>query len=82
MEMPTIGRIVHFVKSVGQVRPAIVTHVFSESMVNLTVFSDGSFDPSSEPASRCVTSVECDRDGIEADTWHWPERTVRGVSNV
>lgn len=41
---PTLGRIVHFVLGDGTVRPAIVTHVWSDTCINAHVFLDGTND--------------------------------------
>lgn len=41
MQSPTVGRIVRYGAGAGVVLPAIVTHVWSETCVNLFVFPDG-----------------------------------------
>lgn len=64
---PTIGRIVHYTFR-GEIIPAIITHVWSQVSVNLTVFPDGSLHRAHQPEQH--TSV---RFGIEEGEWHWPE---------
>jgi hypothetical protein len=80
---PTIGRIVHFVQKkpagYGDVLvhlPAIIVAVWSESCVNLQVFTDGtnSDDQNMSPV-KWVTSASLDAsENPQARTWHWPER--------
>lgn len=97
---PTIGRIVHYVLSQsddvhtgeqfyrnaeGQIVPAIVVAVWSESCVNLVVFLDGynhGHDKVRNPdkpggfehvaaVNRWVTSRTYSESG-QPGTWHWP----------
>lgn len=72
---PTIGRIVHYVtgnNEPGNHYPAIVTHVWSDTCVNLNVFPKGqSMDGEN---SGVKTSVVLDSNGERAYSWHWPER--------
>ena len=80
---PTIGRIVHFVQNKpagygeGLVHlPAIITAVWSDTCVNLQVFTDGtnSDDQNMSPV-KWVTSANLDgSDMPRSRTWHWPER--------
>lgn len=75
-QKPSIGRIVHFVGLLGLERdkhyPAIVTHVFSDTCVNLEVGRKGtSFD---DKDAGLRTSVVLDEKAEAAYTWHWPER--------
>lgn len=73
---PTIGRIVHYVlKKDGDrlvIRPAIITAVWSDTCVNLTVFQDYHNDRMCEmdchPTSRSLNVEK------QVGTWHWPER--------
>lgn len=71
----TIGRIVHFVldrgRHKGAHRAAIVTRVWSPTMVSLDVFTSGEDDGERSPLS--VTSIKCDSDEKKPATWHWPE---------
>lgn len=74
-QKPSVGRIVHYtppeeeVSPKGQAYPAIITHVFGDTCVNLHVFGDGSFgSPNHLP-----TSVSFDADG-GVRTWRWPPR--------
>lgn len=77
-QRPSIGRIVHYTPvsrpdgddSKAAPYPAIITHVFSDTVVNLHVFSDGSFRLSS--AERTPTSVSM---GASPGTWQWPPYT-------
>lgn len=74
---PSIGRIVGFTPATnnptGKEYAAIVTHVFSDTCVNLNVLSDGSFPlPESE---RLVTSkVQSDDGQARPDRWRWLPR--------
>ena len=80
---PTIGRIVHFVqkKPVGYGDalihlPAIITAVWSDTCVNLQVFTDGtnSDEANMSPVKR-ITSATLDENAEpQPRTWHWPER--------
>lgn len=73
---PTIGRIVHYVLSDNEHRPAIITYVFSSNIVNLQVFNDGHNDNQPSLAGTSWrSSVEQDEEFKEEGTWHWPERT-------
>lgn len=82
---PKVGRIVHYVLSsqdgtmdhkVGQHRPAIIVHVYgwSETCVQLQVFTDGTNDRLDGANIIWVTSVVQDENDKLARTWHWPER--------
>ena len=62
-QRPSIGRIVLFRKA-GDTLPAIITQVWSQTLVNLTVFTDGG---PTEPYS----SVE---QGDDERQWNWPPR--------
>lgn len=81
------GRIVHYVLSNGQHRPAIVVrdwsdpHVTgSDGMVNLIVFADGTNDAGailgivSPPGLFWATSAHYDAAGTIHHTWHWIEK--------
>lgn len=73
---PSIGRIVHYVVNVGNVRPvaAIITAVWSDTYVNLRFFQDGS---NTEPQtfSEWVISRSLDESETPAQgTWHWPPK--------
>ena len=81
---PTIGRIVHFVANLvepEQHYPAIITHVWSDTCVNLEVFRKGT-------AARDVmdtgvkTSVTFDESGTQPYSWHWPEQSQAGAPFV
>jgi len=87
---PSIGRIVHYVQekparyqpSEGPKLlvhlPAIITVVWSDTCVNLMVFSDGSNSEADDTNFRCtkwVTSPNLDESETpQALTWHWPEK--------
>jgi hypothetical protein len=63
-QKPSIGRIVHFKR--GDVAcAAIVTRVWSDTMVNLTVF-----DPDGGPDVKFTSS----RYGTGDTEWSWPPR--------
>lgn len=71
---PSIGRIVHFVNENRQHRPAIITKVFNDTMVNLNVFCDAN-DSQEEKVTPFRTSVTLD-EGVDPSvyTFHWPEK--------
>jgi hypothetical protein len=75
---PTVGRIVHFVQ--GELHlPAIIVRVWSDTCVNLQVFTDGSNsdqvrNTSEAPNLKWVTSVTLDETATQQRSWHWPER--------
>lgn len=73
---PTIGRIVHFLANgmmaPGNHYPAIITHVFSDTCVNLCVFPKGT--PQDASDSGLKTSVVFDELMVTIYSWHWPER--------
>ena len=85
---PTVGRIVHFVQvkpAAYQPKegphilvhvPAIVTAVWTETCVNLQVFTDGTnSDEANMSPVKWVTSVTLDASETpQPRTWHWPER--------
>lgn len=75
-QKPSVGRIVHLNKVYGredspkgQPYPAIITHVFSDTCVNLSIFNDGSFPLGANELTR--TSVMF---GTDAGQWSWPPR--------
>ena len=79
--MPEIGEWVLYVlggesNHAGEVRPALVVRVWSQTIVNLIVFGDGENDkllsPNGwveSPQPRWLTSIELDDDHAEY-TWH------------
>lgn len=85
---PTIGRIVHYVQEKPAAYqpkegpralvhlPAIITAVWSETCVNLQVFTDGiNSDEQYMAAVKWVTSSIFDgSESPRPSTWHWPER--------
>jgi hypothetical protein len=80
---PTIGRIVHFVQKKpagygdGVVHlPAVVTAVWTDTCVNLQVFTDGTnSDEQNMSPVKWVTSASLDAsDNPQPRSWHWPER--------
>ena len=68
-EQVSVGRIVHVMQSDGRHLPGIVTHVWPGGVVNVVLFTDGSFDEPQDAVKR-LTSIP---EGTDADTWHWPE---------
>ena len=79
-QKPSVGRIVHYTPAdagntskpnKGQPYPAIITHVWGDTCVNLCVCADGSF-PLGEP-NDVPTSVNYSESGGER-TWRWPPR--------
>jgi hypothetical protein len=77
---PTIGRIVHFVQDKFTL-PAIIVNVWSDTCVNLQVFTDGSNSDPISMSSECpnlkwVTSATFDESAEpQQRTWHWPPRS-------
>lgn len=69
----TIGRIVHYVLSDNEHRPAIIVGAYGNNIVNLQVFTDGDND-SQAFGTVWRSSVEQDEEFKEQGTWHWPER--------
>lgn len=83
MLKPTVGRIVHFHLSDGEVRPAIIVRVWSDTCVQLQVFTDGYNDndvlrsmqrigSGDAPNVLWATSSE---HGTDAHQWSWPQRS-------
>lgn len=75
-QVPSIGRVVHYVRDNGHHRPAVIVRVWDETkgLVNLQVFNDGDGSTSNDKAP----NVEwvCSRfhsDDPTPGTWHWPE---------
>lgn len=81
------GRIVHYVLSNGEHRPAIVVRNWSnpflpgsDGRVNLIVFADGTNDSGavsgnvSDQGLFWATSAHYDPEGTKHHTWHWIER--------
>jgi len=89
-DLPTIGRIVHYVldrgRAVGRCRPALVVNVMDDAspIVNLVVLLDGPNDIGAKdvhptpddpaPVVMRVGSVHSDNAGRSPGSWHWPER--------
>ncbi len=81
-QKPTVGRIVLYRSRTdnnkGQAYPAVITHVWSDSCVNLSIIQDGSYPlPAGEfTHGSCVTSVlqSSDPADLQPRTWIWPPR--------
>jgi hypothetical protein len=82
MDQPvTVGRIVHYVlkdgPNKGTCRPAIVVRVWSDTCVNLQVFTDGTEQPNNSndclPSVMWVTSALRDDVDHGLHTWHFPQ---------
>jgi len=87
-QIPSIGRIVHYVLSHGRYpgshRPAIIVNVWDEnptinSLVQLQVFTDCTNDYAKGEGNGSTgimwaTSVHYDEAEKKQGTWHWPER--------
>jgi len=55
--------------------PAIITAVWSDTCVNLQVFTDGTnSDEQNMSPMKWVTSATLDGAAVQPRTWHWPER--------
>lgn len=79
---PSVGRIVHYVlpdgRNRGTHRPALIVAVWSETIVNLQVFTDGPNDGNDYVTGQVWrTSVRFAEEG-DFGTWHWPERPSSG----
>lgn len=78
-QKPSIGRIVHYIRSDGAEYPAIITHVWSDTCVDLEVFGINVEHLQGGDADvRFPKSVVMhDTGGGERGSvrsWHWPER--------
>lgn len=80
---PTVGRIVHYVlpqgRNAGEHRPGIIVKVWSDTTVQLQVFTDSDKAGSNNDMIAnplWATSVTVDEAGEKSGTWHWPEREV------
>lgn len=62
---PTVSRIVHYTDTNGVDTAAIVTKVWSDTTVNLTLFPDYH--------TADALRVESVSEGSGPGTWHWPE---------
>lgn len=78
---PSIGRTVHFVldrgPNKGQHRPAVIVRVWSDTCVQLQVFTDSdATDRYNDqiPNPLWATSVTYDETAEKIYSWHWPER--------
>lgn len=76
-QVPSIGRVVHFVipegPHAGEHRPAIIVQIWTGSYVNLHVFFDGTNDGPIH-GQPWQTSVQFDPSETPmVRTWHWPE---------
>jgi len=75
-QKPSIGRIVHFHagNDKGSAYPAVITHVWSDSCVNLNVFDDGSYPlPDEQKKPTSVMLATGDTAGLK-HVWSWPPR--------
>jgi len=74
---PTVGRIVHYVlregRNTGEHRPAIIVRVWTDTTVQLQVFTDKTNDDMTDGVI-WQTSVMLDDSSEKIGTWHWPER--------
>ena len=69
MEGLTEGRMVHYVAN-SKHYAAVVTHLWSDGIVNLYVFPDGSYPLD----NYAPTSVQFDDQVKGNSTWHWIEK--------
>lgn len=69
---PTVGRIVHYVERRDRptCRAAIVAHVHSAGVLNLTVCTE----TGATVGVTSVPAVDGAAEGYDGPTWHWPER--------
>lgn len=56
--------------------PAIITAVWSDTCVNLQVFTDGtnSDEPNVYPVKWITSATLDESENPQPRTWHWPER--------
>lgn len=74
----TEGRMVHFVMSDGEHRPAVIVRVWPVSgvcdgYVNLQVFTDGTNDGQENAAGIAWKTSICYDENKGVGTWHWIE---------
>lgn len=78
-QKPSVGRIVHYLPTChsdkGQPWPAIITHVWSDTCVNLRVVEDPTFEIRwLRDAMTSSVSQSDDPDKPTPGTWQWPPR--------
>lgn len=79
--VPSVGRIVHYTPpdqgtaGKSQAYPAVITHVWSDTCVNLQVFNDGSYPLPAEGCNPTSVSLAGDPNSPTGRTWCWPPRT-------
>lgn len=78
---PAIGRIVHFALETGasaingqRVFAAVITAVFSDERVSLTVFTDATWGGADEWLLRRTSIMKSESGNPEDGCWHWPPR--------
>ena len=73
--MPTVGRIVHYTPmgagKGGQPYPAVITHVWTDTCVNLHVLADGSHELSQVDV--LPASVTLATEPGQPRSWSWPQ---------
>lgn len=77
MNKPSIGRIVHYVlpnshNNKGEIRPAVIVRIRSDTCVSLCVFLDKSNDHILNDQD--MSSVTLDPEGKQPRSWNWPPR--------
>src|SRR5947209_17739290 len=70
---PSIGRIVNYVLRPGVIRPAIIVHVWSDTCVQLQVFTDGDGSGLNDGMPNVVwrPSALQDESASAEGSWHW-----------
>ena len=66
MTVPTIGRIVHYMDNLGEIFPAIITHVYSDYIVDLHVLKTDSSVGRHAVYGSAMPAI---------DHWFWPAYT-------
>lgn len=76
-QTPSIGRMVHYVlpmshNNKGEIRPAVIVRVWSDTCVSLYVFLDKTNDFVLNDQE--TSSVTLDPEGKQPRSWNWPPR--------
>jgi hypothetical protein len=87
---PTVARIVHFILSTDEIRPAVIVHVHDDTTVDLQVFTNGEADKRAVPERVIMLNVNNGVElhqvpgmvnrqlvtmGTEPGQWSWPARS-------
>jgi hypothetical protein len=70
---PSIGRIVLYITPDGEIRPAIIVRVWSDTCVNVKVFEDPANECEIE-GHHCSSVTYSEAEYAMPRSWHWPPR--------